>query len=47
MAKTIHERNIMDKDHIKGAAKEASGSIKAATGKVTGDRKTEIHHACG
>lgn len=31
----------MDKDRIKGAAKEVSGSIKEAAGKITGDRKTE------
>ncbi|MDB5361827.1 MAG: CsbD family protein [Rhodospirillales bacterium] len=31
----------MDKDRIKGAAKEVSGSIKEAAGKVTGDRETE------
>jgi uncharacterized protein YjbJ (UPF0337 family) len=32
---------IMDKDRIKGAAKEVSGSIKEAAGKITGDRETE------
>jgi uncharacterized protein YjbJ (UPF0337 family) len=31
----------MDKDRIKGAAKQAKGSIKEAVGKVTGDTKTE------
>lgn len=31
----------MDKDRIKGAAKEVSGSIKEAAGKITGDRETE------
>ncbi len=31
----------MDKDRIKGAAKEVTGSIKEAAGKITGDRKTE------
>jgi uncharacterized protein YjbJ (UPF0337 family) len=32
---------IMDKDRIKGAAKEVSGSIKEAAGKITGNRETE------
>ena len=31
----------MDKDRIKGAAKEVSGAIKEAAGKITGDRETE------
>lgn len=31
----------MDKDRIKGAAREAKGSIKEAVGKVTGDSKIE------
>jgi len=31
----------MDKDRIKGAAKEVSGSIKEAASKITGDRETE------
>lgn len=31
----------MDKDRIKGAAKQVKGSIKAAVGKMTGDSKTE------
>ncbi len=31
----------MDKDRIKGAAKEVSGTIKETAGKITGDRKTE------
>ncbi len=31
----------MDEDRIKGAAKQVSGSIKEAAGKVTGNRKTE------
>ena len=29
----------MDKDRIKGAAKQAKGSVKEAAGKVTGDAK--------
>ena len=35
----------MDKDRIKGAAKEVSGSIKEAAGKITGDRETEAKGA--
>ena len=31
----------MDKDRVKGAAKEVAGSIKEAAGKITGDRETE------
>ena len=31
----------MDKDRLKGMAKQVSGSIKEAVGKVTGDRKTQ------
>jgi uncharacterized protein YjbJ (UPF0337 family) len=31
----------MDKDRIKGAGKQAKGSIKEAVGKVTGDTKTQ------
>jgi len=29
----------MDKDRIKGAAKQAKGAVKEAAGKVTGDAK--------
>ncbi|WP_027797739.1 CsbD family protein [Paraburkholderia acidipaludis] len=32
----------MDNDRIKGAAKEIKGSIKEATGKITGNRETEL-----
>jgi len=32
---------MMDQDRIKGAAKEVSGSIKEAAGKITGDQETE------
>ncbi len=31
----------MDKDRIKGTAKEVTGSIKEAAGKITGDSETE------
>lgn len=31
----------MDADRIKGAAKEAKGSIKEAVGKLTGDAKLQ------
>ena len=31
----------MDKDRLKGMAKQVSGSIKEAVGKMTGDRKTQ------
>ncbi|MDE8349426.1 MAG: CsbD family protein [Acidocella sp.] len=31
----------MDKDRIKGTAKKVVGSVKEATGKVTGDAKLE------
>lgn len=35
----------MDKDQIKGAAKDMKGSVKEAAGKVTGDRKLEAKGA--
>ena len=31
----------MDKDRIKGSAKNVGGKAKEAVGKVTGDKKTE------
>jgi uncharacterized protein YjbJ (UPF0337 family) len=31
----------MDKDRIKGAAKQAKGKVKETFGKLTGDAKTE------
>lgn len=31
----------MDKEHIKGAAKKMEGSVKEATGKMTGDKSLE------
>ena len=31
----------MDKEHLKGAADKASGTVKSAAGKMTGDRKLE------
>jgi uncharacterized protein YjbJ (UPF0337 family) len=39
------ERSTMDKDRIKGAAKQAKGSIKEAVGRVTGDTKTQAEGA--
>ncbi|MDO8379559.1 CsbD family protein [Phenylobacterium sp.] len=35
----------MHKDTIKGAAKDASGSIKEAAGKLTGDERLEAEGA--
>jgi len=35
----------MDKDRIKGTAKQAKGAVKEAAGKVTGDTKTEAEGA--
>jgi uncharacterized protein YjbJ (UPF0337 family) len=32
---------IMDREHIKGAADKAKGAIKDAAGKMTGDRKMQ------
>ncbi len=48
----------MDREHIRGAADKAKGTIKETAGKVTGDRKLEsegkvdkakgdIHNAAG
>ncbi|HBH88490.1 CsbD family protein [Ponticaulis sp.] len=31
----------MDKEHLKGAAKEAEGKVKEAAGKATDDKKLE------
>jgi uncharacterized protein YjbJ (UPF0337 family) len=31
----------MDKDRVKGAAKQVTGKIKESVGKLTGDTKTE------
>ena len=36
---------MVDKDRIKGGAKQAKGSVKEAIGKVTGNRKTEAEGA--
>jgi uncharacterized protein YjbJ (UPF0337 family) len=33
---------IMHKDEIKGAAKQARGSVKEAVGKATGDEKLQV-----
>jgi uncharacterized protein YjbJ (UPF0337 family) len=35
-------RTILDKEHIKGAARKAEGAVKTAAGKATGDRALEI-----
>jgi uncharacterized protein YjbJ (UPF0337 family) len=35
----------MDKDRIEGVAKQVTGSIKEAIGKVTGDTRTEAEGA--
>ena len=32
----------MNKDHVKGATNEATGSIKKEVGKLTGDRSMQI-----
>ncbi|MFT5774678.1 CsbD family protein [Hyphomonas sp.] len=32
----------MDKEHIKGAAKKAEGSVKEAAGKMAGDKSLEM-----
>ena len=36
---------FMDKDRIKGSAKQAGGTIKEAAGKVTGDAKLQTEGA--
>ena len=35
----------MDKDRVKGAAKQAKGSVKETVGKMTGDSKTRAEGA--
>ncbi len=37
----ISLESIMDKDRVKGSAKQAGGAVKEAFGKVTGDVKME------
>ena len=32
----------MDKDRMRGAAKQVKGSMKEAIGKVTGNKRTEV-----
>lgn len=32
----------MDKDRIKGTAKQATGAVKETVGKLTGDKKLEV-----
>jgi len=32
----------MDKEHIKGAADKASGAVKEAVGKITGNEKLKV-----
>ena len=32
----------MDKEHVKGAAKKAEGSVKEAAGKMTDDKSLEM-----
>lgn len=32
----------MDKQHVKGAAKKAEGSVKEAAGKMAGDKSLEM-----
>jgi uncharacterized protein YjbJ (UPF0337 family) len=34
-------RDVMDKEHVKGAADKAKGAIKDAAGKVTGDKELQ------
>jgi uncharacterized protein YjbJ (UPF0337 family) len=33
---------VMDKDRVKGAAREAKGAVKEKVGQVTGDTKIEV-----
>ena len=35
----------MDKDRVKGTGKKVAGTVKEATGKVTGDRDLETNGA--
>jgi uncharacterized protein YjbJ (UPF0337 family) len=35
------KEEIMDREHIKGAADKAQGAIKDAAGKVTGDKELQ------
>ena len=37
----------MDKEHVKGAAKKAEGTLKEATGKAVGDKSLEMKGKMG
>ena len=36
-----HKEQIVDKEHIKGAADKAKGAVKDAVGKMTGDKQMQ------
>ena len=36
---------MVNKDQVKGVGKQAKGSVKEATGRVTGNRRTEVEGA--
>jgi uncharacterized protein YjbJ (UPF0337 family) len=37
----------MNRDHIKGSARQAKGSVKSAAGRVTGDSKLQAEGKAG
>jgi len=39
------KENVMDKNRIEGAAKQVTGSVKEAIGKVTGNKRTQAEGA--
>ena len=58
MKPTERKGDVMDKEHVKGAADQAKGAVKEAAGKMTGDKgleaegkvdkaKGELHKAAG
>lgn len=42
---TPRKEKVMHKDTVKGAAKEATGSVKQAVGKATGNERLEAEGA--
>jgi uncharacterized protein YjbJ (UPF0337 family) len=39
------KENVMDKNRVEGAAKQVTGSVKEAIGKVTGNKTTQAEGA--
>jgi uncharacterized protein YjbJ (UPF0337 family) len=44
-ARERRKHPMVNKDQVKGAARQASGAVKEAAGKLTGSKKTEVKGA--